>query len=612
MEKALNSLLMPVLYLIGLGAGPLFAASPQTPFEVSGGTQTPRYAETVQWCAELAAQSDLLHFTSFGKSPHGRVLPLLIADRDGRFTPAQHTGRKDRTVVMIQACIHAGESCGKDAGMILLRDLAASGDSAGLLDNLTILFIPIFNVDGHERFGPYNRINQNGPQEMGWRVTSRNLNLNRDYLKADAPEMRSWLELYLAWLPEFFIDIHSTDGADYQYAITYSLEIHGNMDKGLTEWTRTYQNHLHEVMAADGFPIAPYVSFREWHDPRSGMNAWSAWPRFSTGYTAIQNRPGLLIETHMLKDYPTRVEASRVMVLQTLEWLKTEGPRLRKLVRSADAFTASADFRASAFPVQFRCTDQSTPFEFLGVAYEKVTSEVTGGDWMLFSDQPEIFQLEYYDHLVPEVEVSVPEAYIVPPQWTEIIQRLDAHGVIVSRLAEPTELGIATFRLNDPEWNSRPYEGHHPVNYTVEPLNETRVFPAGSVVVDLAQRSARVAVHLLDPRAPDSLAKWGFFDSIFERAEYVESYVIEQMIQDMLVDNPGLKRELEERKTADPEFAADPWAIRNWFYARTPYYDQRLGIYPVGRLEDRKVMIGLPVIDQDSVSNEKKSEIPRR
>jgi hypothetical protein len=270
---------------------------------------------------------------------------------------------------------------------------------------------------------------------------------------------------------------------------------------------------------------------------------------------------------------------------------------LRKLVGAADSFTSGKEFREASFPVQFRRTDQSKPFEFLGVSYEKVTSEVTGGDWMLFSDQPEIFQLEYYDQFEPEIEVSVPEAYIVPPQWTEIIQRLEAHGVATRRLAKATELDIATFRLNEPEWNSRPYEGHHPVRFTAEPMNETRVFPAGSVVVDLAQRSARVAVHLLDPRAPDSLAKWGFFDSVFERAEYVESYVIEEMIQGMLAENPGLGRELEERKAADPEFAGDPWAIRNWFYARTPYYDQRLGIYPVGRIEDRDALTGLRLVD---------------
>ena len=572
----------------------------ETPFEQSGGRRTPTNAETMAWFADLAEVSPLIEVTTFGTSPQGRPLPLVIADREGRFNPGSHGDRDDHVVILVQACIHAGESCGKDAGMLLLRDLVENPDlAAELLDKVTFLFVPIFNVDGHERFGPHNRINQNGPEEMGWRVTGQNLNLNRDFLKADTPEMQAWLGLFNAWLPDFFIDIHSTDGADYQYPITYSLETRGNMDPGLTAWTVNYEEKMNEAMAADGYPMAPYVAFKKWHDPRSGLRTWVAGPRFSQGYSALQNRPGLLIETHMLKDYATRVESARQLVTHTLRWLNNDARRLRGLVLAADQATASPGFRAEPFPLKFELSADSTMVAFAGVSYETVTSEVTGGEWNRFNGEPETMELAFFGSHTPAVTVELPEAYIIPPEWTVPVERLAAHGVKFRRLAAPVELEIRTWKFSDAKWQERPNEGHHPVTFTAEPLTEIRVFPAGSVVVDMNQRAARVAAHLLEPKGPDSLVQWGFFDAVFERVEYVESYVIEEVIAEMLAEDPSLAVELSERKATDPDFAADPWAIRYWFYARTPYYDQRVGIYPIGSLDSREVVGGLSFVAGD-------------
>ena len=592
--KAIPCMILGLVLLAGLPCPE--ALSLETPFEESGGLRTPTYDQTMAWFAELAEGSPLVELESFGISPQGRSLPLVVADRDGRFDPADHADRTDHVVLLVQACIHAGESCGKDAGMLLLRDIAEKPDlAAELLDKVTFLFIPIFNVDGHERFGPYGRINQNGPEEMGWRVTGQNLNLNRDYVKADTPEMRAWLALFNAWLPDFFIDIHSTDGADYQYAVTYSLETRGNMDAGLTAWTMAYEQGMTEAMAAGGYPIHPYVTFTDWHDPRSGLKTWVADPRFSQGYTAIQNRPGLLVETHMLKDYPTRVKGTLELVTKTMRWLNGDAANLRALVLAADEATASPEFRAEPFALDFEMTDEAIRVEFAGVAYETVTSEVTGGEYVRFTGEPETMEMEFFGHHTPLVTAKLPEAYIVPREWTEAIERLEAHGVEFARLTEAVELEIRTWKFSDASWRERPYEGHHPVTFTAEPVTETRLFPAGSVVVDMNQRAARVAAHLLEPQGPDSLVKWGFFDMVFERVEYAESYVLEKMIPEMLAENPALAAELAERKAADPEFAADPWAIRYWFYAKTPYYDQRVGMYPVGSLDSPEAVGALPL-----------------
>ncbi len=576
-----------VLAMVLLASGS--AVGQDTPYEESGGRITPRYAETVAWLGDLAEGSSLLRLTSFGTSPQGRDLPLIIADRDGRFEPVDHAEREGRVVVLVQACIHAGESCGKDAGMILLRDLAAgTPETEGLLDQVTLVFIPIFNVDGHERFGAYNRINQNGPEEMGWRVTARNQNLNRDFLKADLPETQAWLGLFDDWRPDFFIDIHSTDGADYQYPITYGLETGGNMDPGLTTWTTQYRDAMVTAMADEGYPLGPYVSFRNWHDPASGLKAGSATPRFSQGYTALQNRPGLLIETHMLKPYPVRVDSARKLVLHTMRWCGDHADELRGLVTGADSFAASAEFRAKPFPLSFTSTGDSTEFEFLGVEYETRTSEITGGQWSKFSDRKQTTIVPYFDTLRPEVTAELPEVYLVPPEWTEAISRLEFHGIDFVRLDSPAELEVQTWKFTSPRWQETPYEGHHRVSFEAEPLAEKRLFPQGTVVVDMNQRAARVIAHLLEPQGPDSLVKWGYFDSIFERVEYVESHVIEEMIPTLLAENPTWADELAQAKVDNPEFAADPWAIRYWFYARTPYFDDRVGIYPVARLYSRQ------------------------
>ena len=573
------------------------ATEPPTPFELSGGKATPRYAETVAWCRELADASPLLNATGFGVSPQGRDLPLVVADGRGRFTAAEHGDRGDELVVLVQACIHAGESCGKDAGMQLLRDLVADGDAHRWLDRVTLLFVPIFNVDGHERFGPYGRINQNGPEEMGWRVTANNLNLNRDFLKADTSEMRAWLALWRDWWPDFLVDVHSTDGADYQYALTYGLQTAGALEAGLTAWTKAYRDSVCDRMAADGFPLSPYVAFVDWQDPHSGLKQWVAGPRFSQGYAAICNRPALLIETHMLKPYAVRVEATRLMLAHTLDLLRDGAGTLRARISAADALTAGAAFRAQPFALDFALTDHSRPVDFLGYACKEVTSEITGGTWSDYGAEPETLRIAFFDRLAPSVTVSLPEAYIVPPEWTDVIDRLRQHGVALARLDAPAELEIGTYRFTDATWRERPYEGRHPVDFTVQPLVETRILPTGSVVVDLAQPLARVAAHLLEPEGPDSLVRWGFFDAVFEPVEYVEAYVIERMIPELLAADPRLAERLAARKLADPEFAADPWAIRTWFYEQTPFFDQRAGLYPVGRIVDRAALSRLHLTD---------------
>lgn len=564
----------------------------ETYYEKSGGLRTPRYDETIDYCKKLDAASPLITYTSFGLSPQGRALPLLIADSKGR-TDVASIRNSGTLVLMVQACIHAGEPDGKDAGLMLLRDIITKKQLRPLLDNVSILFIPIFNVDGHERFGPYNRINQDGPEEMGWRTTAQNLNLNRDYLKADAPEMQAWLKLFNHWLPDFLVDCHVTDGADYQYVLTYALETHGNMEKSLSDWTfGIMEPYLINGMETAGFPVFPYVEFREWHDPRSGLVINAAPPMLSQGYCAVQNRPALLIESHMLKPYKQRVEGTYEMLQLVLKKMNSEAPVLKKLITEADDYTKGEKFRKTVFPLSFsESFADSVMTDFRGVEYTVDTSDLTGGLWFHYDkNSPETWQIPMFPNPKPDAFVKLPEAYIIPPQFAEIISRLELHGVEMREIKEEQTLDVSTYRFSNARWQQRSYEGRHKLKCDVNESVEKRTFPAGSLLVPMNQRTARVIAHLLEPLSPDSFVSWGFFDAFFEQKEYFETYVMEPEARKMIRENPALKEEFEKLKASDKAFAADQYTQLMWFYNQTHWSDKQYNLYPVGRIMDRETV----------------------
>jgi hypothetical protein len=564
-----------------------------TDYEKSGGLDSPRYDATVAYCQRLAGGSRWLRYETYGLSPQGRPLPLLIADRGRHFTP-EAVRRSGNAVLLVQACIHPGEPDGKDAGLMLLRDLAVAPRLPELLEHVAILFLPIFNVDGHERYGPFTRINQNGPRESGWRTTARGLNLNRDYLKADTSEMRAWLRLFARWLPDLLIDCHVTDGADYQYVVTYSAEVWQSADSAVASWTANrFVAPLSERMRASGLPLAPYCNFRRDNDVKSGIKAGPATPRFSTGCVALRNRPALLIETHMLKDYATRVHGTYEMLRHSLALIGDEHATLRSIVEAADR--RSAALVSQSLPVEFDADySDSTMMDFLGVEYSEDKSDITGGRWVHFTHTPQTIRIPYFGHAKVIGSASVPAGYIVPLAWADVIERVRAHGIRCTELAQPVTMDVSTYRFSNVTWEVKPFEGHHSLKYTATPVTERLTFPAGSLVIDTAQPLARVIVNLLEPAGPDALVRWGLLDAAFEQKEYAESYVMEDVIRKMLAKDPSLGPQFEQAK-ADTAFAHDPERIRRWFYERSPYYERSAGLYPIGRITDHAVLQSLPV-----------------
>lgn len=570
-------------------------------YEKSGFRATPNYDETVAYCKLLDESSPFIKYTTFGKSPQGRDLPLLIIDSDDHFDMTR-AKKSMKLVLLIQAGIHPGEIDGKDAGLMFFRDLVIYKKFGEIPDNITFLFIPIFNVDGHERFGPYNRINQVGPEETGWRTTAQNLNLNRDFLKADAPEMKAWLELWQRWNPDFLVDIHVTDGADYQYVMTYGLETYGNMDKGLTVWTEeNFIPAMESYMDKAGYPAFPYIMFRQWHDPRSGLRSSAGGPKFSQGYAASQNRIGLLVENHSLKDYMTRVSSTYELLKFLKDHLSGHAAEIISMNREANLFASSEEFRSVPFAVDYAATHDSIMTEFKGVEYDVEKSDLTGGDWFKYHpDRPVTFRVPYFNRQEPSATVQIPAAYIVPPEWETVIEKFSLHGVRFTKIDKPLKLKVETYHFTDVDYKGSSYEGRQQVTTKYEILTEEKEFPAGSVIARTDQPSVRVLVHMLEPSSPDSYLQWGFFNAIFEMKEYFETYQMEEYARKMIADNPGIKDEFEKWKSENPEAAQNQWAQLEWFFLRSPWADSRRNVYPVGRIV-RRDSIPWDSIPKDSI-----------
>jgi hypothetical protein len=576
--------------LLGLAAMGTQAADWTTPAEASHFRATPSYADTLSYLGRLAsAAPGKLKVETYGTSPQGRPMVVVVASGDGTFDPAA-AHAQGKPVVLVQAGIHPGEIEGKDAGLMLLRDFAVTGKLPHLLDKVVLVYIPVFSVDGHENSSPYHRINQDGPESMGFRGQAQYLNLNRDYVKADAPEMRSWLKLWQRWQPDLFMDIHTTDGADYQYDLTWYLEDPHKLDPAVSAWQQDL--FAHKVMPAyekRGHLSSIYLELKDGRDPRKGIENFGSGPRFSTGYVALRNRPALLVETHMLKPYEVRVRGTYDLVELTLEQVAKDTGALLAANRQADAdVIARASDAQARVPLTFKADPASTPFEFKSYRFGIAHSDISNSDWIQYDpSHKQSYTIPNWNGLLPDLSITPPAAYAIPAQWTTIIDRLDAHGIAYRRLARPMTVKAAAYQLDQPQWASKPFEGHLMLrDFHLADTTREVALPAGSVIVPMDQRAANVAIQLLEPQAPDSLLRWGYLNAIFEPKEYGEPRVLEKLARDMLAKDPSLKAEFERKLRDDATFAASPEARLAFFFERSPWYAaQDVGAYPVLKLD---------------------------
>lgn len=560
----------------------------QTRYEQSNGWETPRYAETIEFFNRLANASPMAKMIRFGVSPEGRDLNLFIISQDKFFTP-ERAQKSGKPIVLIQCCIHPGESEGKDAAMLLARDMLIGKKYPELFDNLIVAIIPIFNADGHERFGPYNRINQNGPKEMGWRVTSTRLNLNRDFVKADAPEMRSWLNMFNQWLPHLFIDCHTTDGQDFQYVLSYNIDTHENYGGAVSKWAKDeLLPAIVPAFEARGHIIGWYGGLDDELHPEKGMTLGVWRPMLSNPYATVRNRAGLLIETHSLKPYPQRVQATYDFILAGLQELVKHPDRLLNAVKEEDerASQLGKTFDPDQkFPLQFRpIKDDGDSMMYRGNQFEEKYGELFGSTYLDYTSEKRDVSTILFVNAEPTVTIAPPLGYLIPRHWTEVIDIVRLHGAKTYRIAEDITDEFECYRLDNPKFRSFPYEGRQLVSYETNRVIEKRTFAAGSVYVPLGCPESKIIMQMLEPQAPDALVGWGFFNTIFEMREYFEPYVMEPMAQQIIKENPELLKEFNQKLKSDSAFAANPYQRLMFFFERSPYWDQEKDLYPVARV----------------------------
>jgi len=592
--------------IVLLGALPLglVAQSPdwRTPAESSDYRTTPDYADAVAYLDRIAqANPTQVRIENFGATGEGRDLKIVIVSKDGVFDPdAIHAS--GRAILLVQNSIHAGEMDGKDSCLALLRDVAITKSQAALLDHVVFVFIPVYNIDGHERRSAYTRINQNGPELAGWRGNGSNINLNRDYLKADAPETRAFLKMFHRWLPDFFVDDHVTDGMDYQYDVTFAIDAGPDVAPATAAWIReTVTPELErQVNAAGHLAFPSLINLNDDTDPAQGLSFSPNPPRFSTGQMILENRPGLLVELHMLKDYKTRVTGNYEILRALLAVMNRDAAKLIALNKQADVDAATLGVHPldnQQFPLALSGSGETTPVVFHGWQFTRALSEVSGAMWVQYTHQPWNVTLPLATGAKVTDSTTPPAAYIVPPQWTHVVDVLSAHNVAFRRTTAAWTGKVERYRCSGMQWQGQPFEGRHPIfpgeEAGAQPghygqctlTTETLTFPAGSVVVPLNQRLSKVAIHWLEPDAPDSALRWGFFDPLFEQKESGEAYVLEKLARENMAKDPALKAEFEHRIQSDPRFAASPEARLEFFYERSPWFQQnRVGEYPVGRL----------------------------
>jgi murein tripeptide amidase MpaA len=577
--------------LLALSLPVAAVAAPQdlsTEGERSGYARTGRYAEVIALCDAFATRHpDAVRCIEFGTTPEGRPMKALVVTRSGARTPdaARAAGIP---VVLIQGGIHAGEIDGKDAGFLALRQMLDGQAARGALDKTVLVFVPVFNIDGHERFGAWNRPNQNGPAEMGWRVTGRNHNLNRDYAKADAPEMQAMLALVNAWDPVATIDLHVTDGAKFEHDISIQVEPVNAGDESLRGAGRLLRDGTIARLAKQGsLPLPFYPSFVENDNPASGFVDGVSPPRFSTGYFQLRNRLAMLVETHSWKDYPTRVRTTRNTVVAVMELMAKHGRDWRALADAADA--RAANLAGAAVPLAWTATDKVRTIEFRGYAYTRTPSEVSGALMTRYDDRtPQVWKVPLRDEIVPSLQVAAPKGgYLVSPAYAEFVAaKLRQHGMAFTRIERALDdAKVDSYRDETPVFSAGSSEGRQRLTVDGAWSADTQDIGAGALYVPIAQAKSRLVMALLEPQAPDSMLAWGWFNNAFERKEYMEDYVAEEVARDMLARDPALRATFEKKLKDDPKFAASADARLEFFYRRHTAWDERYGLYPVFRTD---------------------------
>ena len=549
-----------------------------TPFEKGGMRTSPSHKDTMAWLDKLDAASDQLAMINIGQSLQGRRLSVVIASKEG-VNDAAGLRANGKPTLFAHAGIHAGEIDGKDAGMMLLRDLTVTGKLSHLLDKVNFLFLPILSADGHEDASPFNRINQRGPEVMGWRTNGRNLNLNRDFTKLETAGLKALIPFLVQFDPDLYFDIHVTDGIDYQYDITYGfIGTYGYSPAGAAWMNDHLRPFMDKALDKAGHIPGDLIFAKDNSDISKGLSGFAPSPRFSNSYGDLRHLPTVLVENHSLKPYDQRVLGTYVMLTAALDVLGQQGKSLRK------AIEADRARRPETVPTAF-AQSGTEMIDFLGIKYEKHNSEISGSQYVRWLGEPVTLRIPKETLTKATTEVRRPKGYYVPADWPEIIAKLRMHGIELTMLTQPKTAEVVMYRFGQAKLASAPFEGR--VRVTAPSVVERRTlsFPVGSAYVSTDQPLGELIVMLLEPVSTDSFWQWGYFLEILQVTEYFEAYALEPLATKMLAEDKSLALTFQEQVDTDPDFARNSRERLNYFYQRSQYADRHWRLYPIARDE---------------------------
>ena len=550
-----------------------------TPFELhKDKNYTATYSEIVTYYKKLSADYKQVKLFNYGSTDVGRPLTLVVLSRDKIFDPAV-IKKQNLRVLLINNGIHPGEPEGIDASMMLARDLLKNNM---LPKNVVICIIAVYNIDGCLNRG-ISRVSQNGPSAYGFRGNYRNLDLNRDFIKADSKNALAFEKIVNTWQPEVFLDNHTSDGADYQYVMTLIETQKDKQNPLLADYTsKTLSPELYRKMKKSGYEMIPYGA-GEAGLPDSGIVSFLETPRFATGYTAQRNIISYITETHMLKPFDKRVNATYTFMQSLIDIYERDAKPIGELKQEADAQVKAQQTFALNWELD---KDNYDTISFKGYTAGYKSSEVSGLPRLYYDgDKPYTKTIKYYDNYKATIMVDKPAAYVIPQAWGKIVELFNLNSIKMQQLSHDTTINLQMYYIADYKTPAKPFEGHYlHSGVQLKPVNMNVKFYEGDYVVYTNQSLNRYIIETLEPQGVDSFFAWNFFDSILSEKEYFSDYVFEDVAAGLLKKDPELKKKLEEEKSKDPKFAGSAAAQLNFVYRNSLYFEKTYLRYPVGRL----------------------------
>ncbi|MBK8624175.1 MAG: hypothetical protein IPN86_00950 [Saprospiraceae bacterium] len=550
------------------------------PFDIDK-NKTATYEEIRTFYTELDNLSPLVDVNDFGTTDSGQPLQVVVIANDNHFSPEDNR-KAGKTLLFINNGIHPGEPDGIDAAMLFAREFVKNPKSSAILKSISIVIIPVYNIDGCINRSSTSRANQNGPEAYGFRANAKNLDLNRDFIKCDSKNAISFNQIFNYWQPDVMIDTHTSNGADYPYTMTLIATQKDKLHPLLSEFmTQNMLPYLYKDMDKKGWEMTPYVFSRGL--PDLGIYGFMDTPRYSSGYAALHHTISFMPETHMLKPYKDRVESTLEFLKSTTEYLFMHGTQLAQIRKEVRHLVKNQQ----TFPLNYTINTQkadSLLFKGYTASYKK--SEVSGLE-RLYYDRNKPWQkvIPYFNHYLPETVIKKPFAYIVPQAYDKIIELMKINGVNMHKLTQDTTLDVEMYLIEKFDTAKNPYEGHYNHSQTeVSTFSTRKKYYKGDYLIYTHQESNRYIVETLEPQATDSWFNWNFFDGILAQKEYFSDYVFEDLAADILNKNPEIRTKLENKKLSDEKFASDGRAQLDFVYKNSPYYEPTHNLYPVARL----------------------------